>query len=368
MYNNNQEYFPTIADILYGSFIRYDRLYEMTKFAFYGKTDSNQVNIYIDAYSILRSLYTRGSNIQVDDSCVIASCLINLAIHIRAYFETRHHVSSKVFIIYGGARPREAFVNYYDYNTKNIIMEDSNVVMRNLIVDNLNVVSILCPYLHDIFCVIDYENEFSVLTSALIDIQNENSLKIPNIVYSKEPLAYQLVAFKPYTFMYRPKKKLALDNSWVVTKSTLYNAYRYGELNLETQLDTNLDVRMFSIYQAISGVRSRNMNAIKNANSTIKLLTDAVANNIFSNGYNANSIFYMNPNPFEKMFETGKVDPAMVTNRFAAIDLPFQSMLFKSSVASRDMMVGLINLYDPQEVRNINDRYFQKYPLDLNRV
>lgn len=259
-------------------------------------------------------------------------------------------------------------VNYYDYNAKNIIMEDSNVVMKNLVIDNLNVVSILCPYLHDIFCVIDYENEFSVLASTLIDMQNEDGRKVPNIVYSKDALAYQLVAFKPYTFMYRPKKRVSTDDSWVVTKSTLYNAYRYGELRVNTQLDTNLDVRMFSIYQAISGVRSRNMNAIKNANSTIKLLSDAVASNIFANGYNANSIFYTNPNPFERMFDGSKVDAAMITNRFAAIDLPFQTMLFKSSIASRDMLVGLINLYDPQEVRNINDRYFQKYPLDLNRV
>lgn len=364
----NQEYFPTIADILYGSFIRYDRLYEMTKFAFYGKTDSDHVNIYIDAYSILKTLYTRGNNIQVDDSCVIASCLINLAIHIRAYFESRHRVSSKVFIVYGGARPREAFVNYYDYNAKNIIMEDSNAVMKNLIIDNLNVVSILCPYLHDIFCVVDYENEFSVLASTLIDMQNEDGRKTPNIVYSKEPLAYQLVAFKPYTFLYRPKKKMSEDASWVVTKSTLYAAYLYGETNLKKELNLNLDVRMFSIFQSIAGVRSRNLNAIKNANLTVKLLDLAVASNIFANGYNANSIFYTNPNPFEKVFDGSKIDAAMVTNRFAAIDLPFQTMLFKSSIASRDMLVGLINLYDPQEVRNINDRYFQKYPLDLNRV
>ena len=46
-------YHPNIADILYGSYIKYDRMYEMTKYAFYGKTDSNDVNIYIDAYSIL---------------------------------------------------------------------------------------------------------------------------------------------------------------------------------------------------------------------------------------------------------------------------------------------------------------------------
>ena len=110
----DQNYLNTvdISDILYGSFIRYDRMYEMTKFAFYGKTDSNNVNIYIDAYSILKNLYSKGPSLRIKDSYVIASCLINLSIHIRAYFESRHGVNSKVYIVYGGARPLEAITNW----------------------------------------------------------------------------------------------------------------------------------------------------------------------------------------------------------------------------------------------------------------
>ena len=46
----DQQYLKTInvSDLIYGSYIRYDRMYEMSKFAFYGDTDSNNVNIYID--------------------------------------------------------------------------------------------------------------------------------------------------------------------------------------------------------------------------------------------------------------------------------------------------------------------------------
>ena len=51
MNNVDPNYYPNVADILYGSYIKYDRLFEMTKFAFYGKTDSNDVNIFIDVYS-----------------------------------------------------------------------------------------------------------------------------------------------------------------------------------------------------------------------------------------------------------------------------------------------------------------------------
>lgn len=357
-------YVVDAADLLFGTFIRYDRMYEMTKYAFYGKSDSEEVAIYIDMYSILKNLYSRGSSLQIKDSYVIASCMINLAIHLRAYFETRHRVTSKVYLIYGGARPREAFVNYSRYNEKNILMEDSDFVMKSLIIDNLEVLKILCPYLYDIFCIVDMENEFTSICSTLID-----DSRVPNIVYSKEPLSYQLVAFKPMTFLYRPKKKINQDMSWVVTKSTLYNAYRNGELALKKELEVNLDPRMISIYQAISGVRSRSMSSLQNANKLVRTLQDAVNSNTFSNGYNANALFYYaEKNPFEILFYGSDISYAEVMNRFAAIDLPYQSMLYKSSPASKEIAAGVINLYDPDAVRSINDKYFRMYPLDLNRV
>lgn len=359
-------YYPNAADILYGSFIKYDRLFEMTRYAFYGKTDSENVNIYIDVYSILKSLYTRGTNIQINDSYAIASCIINLAIHLRAYFDTRHRVASKIYIVYGGARPTNAIVQYSPYNMKNIQMEDSNLYLKQLIIDNLEIIKILCPYLYDIFAVVDYENEFSVIVSALIDLDDDKG-KIPNIIYSKDPLAYQLVAFKPRTFLYRPKKRNNMDCSWVVTKSTLYNSYRYGELGLTKQFDTSLDVRMFSIYQAIAGVKSRNILSNRNGNATVKLLEKAVQNNVFANGYNANGIMRDNQ-AFTDLCNTENISHIDLICRFISIDLLHQTMLYKSTPNFIGATAGIINLYNPQEVRNINDKYFHVYPLDLNRV
>ena len=363
--SKNNLHMPSIADVLYGSYIRYDRLFEMTKFAFYGKTDSNDVNIFIDLYSIYKSIYTKGTNITINDSYVIASLSINLAIHLRAYFESRHNVNSKVYLIYGGARPTHIISsNYPEYNSKNIVMEDSNPYIKQLIADNLEVLNIMTPYLFDIFSIVDYENEFSVIASSIIDKGNGS----PNIVCTKDPLSYQLVAFKPRTFIYRPKKKGVIDASWVVTKSTLYNAYRYAELGLSKQFDTRLNVKMFSIYQAISGVKSRSIKSIKNGNATIGILENAVDQNIFSNGYNASfSMMYPDLSPLQFIADsTIPVDE--VIKRFRSIDLTFQTTLYEVNSSSIRVSERLINLYNPQEVRNINDRYFTAYPLDLNRV
>lgn len=361
----NDIYIPNIADIMYGSYIRYERLYQMSMFAFrpeYG----DKANIFIDVKSILKSLYARGHQLAVKDSCAIASCIINLAIHLRAYFESRHRVYTKIFIVYGEARPEISLRTYPRYNEKNILTEDSNPLLKTLIKDNLNMIKILCPYLHDFFYIEDFHNEFSVITSSLINRLNEP--EVPSIVYSKDIMSYQLVAFKPRTFLFRPKKKFNEDTSWVVTKSTLYNAYRYGELGITKQVDTTLNVKMFSIYLTIAGVKSRSIDSIKNANSTIKFLEQAVANNIFSTGYNSSAIFCTKPNPFEILFIGSNVDPNEVMARFSVVDLLHNTMLYESSLAYKEAGEGIINLYNPDEVRHINNMYFQEYPLDLNRV
>ncbi len=359
-----------VSDILYGSYIRYDRMYEMTKYAFYGRSDSNNVNIFIDAYSIIRSLFKRGSALKVDDSFSIASCIINLAIHVRAYFETRHNVSSKVYIIYGGARNNQSILMYQPgYNEKNILMEDSNAFLKNLVKDNMEVVQLISQYLYDIFCVVNYNQEFITLSSHIIDRElkanTNNSVITPNIIYSKDQLSYQLVAFKPYTFLYRPKKSHANDNSWVVTKSTLFNAYRGGELKMKTTSYTSLDPKMISLFQAISGVRDRSIECILNARSSILLLEKLVNDGILINGYNE-SILYRSD--VINNIQHKSINPEDIKNRFLSIDLNFQSNNHLNILDCTDSMKSIVNLYNPQEVRSINDQYFRKYPLDLNRV
>lgn len=358
-----------IDEILYGSYIQYTRLYEMTKYAFYGKTDANSVNIFIDVYSITKSLFSRGLNITVDDYCVISACIINLATHLRAYFETRHQVSSKIFIIYGGARPSHVLEKIPSYNAKNINMEESNSFMKSLLENDLGILKILCPYLYDIFCIVDYENEFSVISGCIIDLISSGGDVSPNIIYSKDDYAYQLVASKSRTYLYRPKKRYTEDMSWVVTKSTLYDAYRYGELTLKKQVPCKFNIGLISLYQTISGMRSRSLCAFKDANSTIKIIENGISSGVIFDGYNGDTILSRKDNIFYKLINNfNGYTPEDMLDRFECIDLLNQIRIYANSPKFLDIGRNMINLYAPDEVRAINDTYFQKYPLDLNRV
>ena len=372
MYTANHE---NMYNVLLSNYIKYDRLYEMTMFAIRPERGSC-VNIFIDMYSLVRQLYNRFGNIMIKDSYAIASSFINLAAHLRAYFETRHGTFSKIYIVYGGARQNtimapDGTVNQMNgYNEKNILIENSNSILTNLLEDNIKVMQIICPYLNDIFCISDIDNEFITITSKIIEMNNNN---IPNVIYSKDIMSYQLVPFKRRTFLYRPKRKNYLnDVSWVTTKSTLYEAYRYGELALQNKEgvytgSTSMNINAFSIYLAIAGVKTRGLSSLKNANVAFNLLNTAINNGLFRDGYNTSSIYRAGGEPLlTLMNDSNKGMEAM--QRLMHIDLNYLDLVINDTNIKNNIIQNCINLYNPDEVRYINNKYFVDYPLDLNRI
>lgn len=351
-----------LAQMLYSSYIRYDRMYEMTKFAFYG-SNATKVNVYVDVYSLLRNLYSKYQNIEIRDSYAIASCMINLAIHIRGYFESRHHTATKIYLIYGGSR----LLEFPEYNAKNILMENSDSRMHKLIIDNLEVMQILCPYLNDIFFIADINNEFSTIASYIITEINKDD-KAPNIIYSKSQLAYQLVAYMGRTFLYRPKKSMGADVSWVATKSTLINAYRLAELKLKKEVP-HIDYKLMNVYQTISGVRDRSIPSLINATNAVKKIKYLVDCGLLLDGYNSYGLLKNNSQTeICRVYSLMGLDEEACMNRMYVIDLLSSLYKYSNTPQALELSKSIVNLYDPETVKNINNKYFDIYPLDLNRA
>ena len=218
---NNQSH-QDLFNVLLSNYIQYGRMTAMTKYAMsrlMAEPESNSfiesqsrpcLNVFIDVYSLIRQIYNRFGSIMIKDSYAIASSFINLAIHIRSFFYTRcNGMNTKIYIIYGGAKTTnvptpDGKISSIIYNEKNNLMEQTNSRLYQLILDNLKIMEILCPYLNDIFCINDYTNEFISVASKVIDMYGNGNI---NIIYSKDPMAYQLVPFKSKTFLFRPKKK-----------------------------------------------------------------------------------------------------------------------------------------------------------------
>lgn len=366
------------VDILYGEYIKYDRLYEMTMHAFCGNDKIDRTDIYVDLYSILRKLYHFGDRLEIDDSCGIASSIINLAIHLRGFFN-KMGIYSRIFLVYGGARDPHILRDMPNYNAAHILQEDTNSLLTSRIMDALQICQIYTPYLPNIFTLVDRESEFSSMIVNRINtdfVANREGKGY--IIYSKELLAYQLVAICPRTFLYRPKKNYISDRSWVVTKTSLYKAYGVGELGLKPLEDEslyNLPVKLFPMIQTLSGVKSRYKIRVNNFNIILKIFNKAFNNHEFDNGYSylnlctlplqCNGIYAVLAKPEYKINK-----PETVENFFKLFSIVDQ--LNRGSIyppyKALDLDNNIINLSDDNAVKEINEKYFYKYPIDLMKL
>lgn len=346
------------------NFIKYDRLYAMCMQAFYGKTNATEVDIYIDMMSMIKMLYNKNYDMLTLDQNVVASAMINLCAHLRDYFYSRHRVYATIYIVYAKNRPVSAVSLIPDYNAHFITTMNAKAQLSDLIETNCNILELVCPYLKDIYFIRDqYFNETSVVIYDLIKrtANDEYRSHIPKIVYSKDKYAYQLVAVTPKTFMFRPKKDNGMDCSFVITKSTIYDLYR-SEHGL-TQMDcSGINHGLFSLMLALSGLKSRSIPMLINNTKALKNIKSAIDDSKILNGYM--SSIYIVPTDLGLNSQSFK----LFYDRFNALDLITQHDIYINTPASVDNLRGIINLYNPDEVRELNNKYFQTYPLDLNRL
>lgn len=352
-------------NILYADYIRYDKLYELTKYAFYGSPDpGNEIDIFIDMNSMLRSLYIWSENVLFDKDNVITSSMLNLAAHLKHYFLTRHQVYARIYIVYGDNFPKLPREVNPSYNQTAYSRYATEINVTDKIREAINVLSILVPYIQDVYFVYDTEVETGVLISAIMKYNSLlNSIaynKKPKIVYSKDTYCYQLVAMEPYTFLYRPKKSPNQeDTSWVVPKSQLYESYAF-ETGLVVQPGTPIvDVESLSLIMAMSGLRSRNIRGPFKFSNAMKIVHRAHQDLMIVHGYNV--AFEMGLD----QYISDKAKIAQITQNFKAIDLVQNTQLYITEKSAMSIQRFMLDLHDPQAVKEINDKYFRNNPIDI---
>lgn len=353
------------------NYIRYDRMYNLSEFAFYGAAkDINIINVFIDMASMTRCLY-RLDNV-IPQPGEIAAAIINLCAHIRDYYRSRHRVNTNIYIVYGFNAPMSAIADYPEYNAHYINMTRSKHYITDAIVESTKLISTLVAYLKGIYFVQDLAPFYPEVSIIIDNLIKKVGKGYPNIIYTKDRYAYQLVAMRKMTFLFRPKKYNSEDKSFVVTKSTIYQKFR-EETGLKTLKDdiSNLSPELFSLMLAMSGLSDRHMpssfgndvssSTINNTTAISKLL-NAIERRAIINGYN--STIY-------DVYESLRINPVLsdlFNHRYRAIDLEFQSMLYDNDPSSKIITEGLIDLYDPKGVQEVNNEFFRNYPLDLNKL
>lgn len=363
----------SVESILYGDYIKYDRLFMLTKHAFYGSPDPGAfIDIFIDMNSMLKPLYRWFTNENVHDIVfdkdnVITSSMLNLVAHLKHYFITRHHVYARCFIVYGDNFPVHPRAIYPSYNQSAYSEYATKIQITDRINEAIDVMSILVPYLEDVYFIYDREVETGVLIKAIMEynaLSNQEYSKMPKIVYSKDPYCYQLVAMEPYTFLYRPKKAGQEDASWVVPKSQLYESYALGEAKYSIEPETPIiGVESFSLILSMSGLRCRNIKGVMRFSKAVKTIQKAFDSLFILPGYNV--AFDLGLDQIIPEGDKKQENIFTISQNFKAIDLWYNYNMYAMEKGISGIQRFMVNLYDPEAIKDINDKYFRNNPIDI---
>ena len=349
----------TIERLINSNYVRYNRLIQIVTEAFVGST-ANEINIYIDLYSILKGLYSDRSNYVIEDYSSVTSSIINMCAHYREFFRSRYRVESKFFIVYSKNCPYINKQFYPDYNKNNEYKMNSNKIVDDMIKNNLELLSTLCPYLPDIHF-IEGTFETGVIIYDLIcreEVNNRN----PHLIITKDVYNYQLVSMRDNIVILRPKKSEGNDVSYYINKHNLYVEYLKSRKADYTNIPAILSPQLISLVMTLSSIKERNIKSLINIKTVLKLLYEKVINYNILNGYNSDMNHIYNVLNIEKY----GLGATTFEHRFKCIDIAFQHSVFINTPECTSISIN--NLYDPDNVRAINNKYFRNNPLDLNRL
>lgn len=356
------DYKHNIEAILRAYYIKYDRLLELNKVVISNTNIQNpdHIDIYIDLYDMLKSVYT--VDVYANNRLSICSSVINLVAHIRGYYMTRHRLWTRIFVVYGedtADNHRRFYQDFGDDHMDKSIKYDS---IKEFINSQLELVKILCAYINEVYFV-HKKTDFSLFTYDNI-LKNKDSI---SIIFTRSKYVNQIPALLNNVYIFRPKKSkdngASVDLSYVVYYN---NAIITHYMKSPSVLDKlkYINPNMLSLFLTINGCSDKHVTPLINISRTTNIIIDAVRSNRILNGYNSDMNYvYSNvlaPNNIN-------IDIVSFINRFKAIDIPYQNMIYQSQVESKDY-TWFIDLNDPNTVRTINNQYFIDNPLDLNNL
>lgn len=349
-----------VDQIMYSNFIKYDKMRDLTRYAL-GWSDSNHLNVFIDMYSILRPL--TNPDVMIIDYTVLSACVINMCAHIREYYNTRHHVNTSIYIVYSENTPTNSKIFYNGYNEvrENAVRKSAH--MNEFIYTNREILKTICPYLDGIYYIED-TFETAVVIHDIIRQLEERSVISPNMIISRDIYMMQLPAIRENTVIFRPCKTEDGDMSYAITNANVLDRYLEDTNRTNPVLLKGLSPRLLSLIMSLSNLPCRNITSLFNITKSASIIRHAISNMTLLNDYNSEPAYKL-----DIMNQSlGKVNASMVDSRFKAIDLIFQHGVYLNTANSTTNMKSVIDLYDPDTVRAINNQYFKENPLDLNRL
>lgn len=322
------------------NFIRYDNLYAMTMREFRGST-ANEVNIWIDANSAIGPafIYNEENTPTYKSYNVFAAMLINMAAHYRNYFKTRHRTYAYVYIVFGNNWPRYVLESLPSYNAHHVQRYRANLGIYDVWKKSIEALDMLCPYIPGVYFLNAENNEVGTVIAEMVP---RDAKKLPNIIISRDPFMYLVVDRVQRTCCYRPKKSMNADTSYLINKQNLIQTYPVTINQRPIKGPVVADPGLFSTAIVHSGLKCRDVNGVMQYKSAVDI---------------GRRPFFFTSDEEELIARNTKI-----------LSIDWQVSCLRMEPIYSTMFSGLKDLYDPDSMKDINNRYYEDYPLDLNAL
>ena len=373
-----------LSALLYSQFIVYDRLTELINVSCAG-SNASMAHIYIDMNSLMGPIFKNIGNVHIGEYNNITSCMINMAIHYRYFLRSRYSTNCKIFFIYSDNYPEYNRKWVAGYNDANYQTYHHSEQMNEILYNNLNIMKLMCQYLNGVYFIHTYQ-ETGVMIQHLMHIMEEQETQpYMNFIITKDMYNYQLV-YNPNTIILRPKKHYNQskgtsdgDISYYIDRSNIWDVI-LSEKGNTFDKHILLCPELVSLVFAMSGIPQRGIKSVtpfkKVVESLLKLISELSLPNTYP-GYIDNSIIqvYMNSSQarskkkFTKDEAQNWPEIMQMINNFKAVDIPYQYTLFcETSPEFDSVRLSLVDLYDPEGLKKINEEYFASNPIDFMRL
>lgn len=365
-YNNNYKGGGTVSveSIIYGSYVKMNRL-ESEVYKTFSNTpiaSATELNVFIDVYSVLHQLFSETYRTDIRDYTAITSGLINMCGHYRNFFGkwSGLGVSTKFYLIFSfnTCEINRKFVAGYNesFFNKSQIPE-----FFNLAKNNFDLLSILCPYLPDIYFVQSPRNyESAVVIANLIETINDGN---PNLIISKDMYPLQLCSLYPFTSYLYPIKRFGQDES-VMIPIREKNCFREEfwnfvaskrKVNPSTFID--LSPINFPLLCAMTRFPERSFTGCLNVVTASKIIRSLVG---------SEDIKILPEQLYQNHDINSKIPVADIESKFKTLDVQFMLPYYKQDPESQ--AIQLQNLDDPATLNMINSKFFGNNPLDFSKL
>lgn len=356
-------YTTKVENIIFGSFVTKARLGEIV-FHTFSNTKiqyATELNVFIDLYSVLHSVFSRTYRTEIDNPLVITSALVNMCAHYRQFFN-KLGVATKFFLVYSDNIHTINRKLVFGYN--NTFVVKSQIPLFRKIVDaNFAILTEMCPYLPDIHFINNTSGyEVAVIIADLIEKINDGN---PNLVISKDLYPLQLCYKYPNTSYLFPIKTYdtqthtSIDQSIMVPlmEKPTHNIAFWNLVCMRRKLDPRkfyeLDTHNFMLFEAMHVFPERDMvNLCGTADQVLKILIKEMNGN--EGLINVKSMYY------HENLNTLPIN--LIESRVNALDIDFVLPYYQQDPESQS--IKLQNLDDNGTINMLNSKYFRDNPIN----